>query len=371
MNHPKPELLVHATNVTGLGAANLVNSLLDPLCRRLTRLTLVCLPATGIATHCSFNREYVRVLRFRRWLPRAVSRFIECLWPRAYFPETKATLVLGDFPLRGMQPQVVLVHQPNLVKPHVDPLSSRSITFRISRWLFARNLSSVSKVIVQTPVMKANLEASYPQVCGRLVLIPQPAPAWVLGQQPVGTPTPGALSLFYPAAGYPHKNHRLLPLMNACGGDATVLRKITVTLSATEYEPLRNIGWINNAGRLEPDACLAMYRKAHGVFFPSIAESSPLPLAEAMVLGLPVICSDLPYARWMCGEEAIYFNATDPSDAWRAINVLHTRSSAGWQPDWSRALTKFPRDWSEVADRFLALLDESAEKSRSAMQREQ
>ena len=75
-----------------------------------------------------------------------------------------------------------------------------------------------------------------------------------------------------------------------------------------------------------------------------------------MTLGLPVVCADLPYARWICEDEAIYFDPASASDAWRAIMELKARLTAGWSPDWSRALLKLPSDWDEVASSFLEIL---------------
>lgn len=145
--------------------------------------------------------------------------------------------------------------------------------------------------------------------------------------------------------------------MNRLPHDPAILRNVVVTLTAVEYRLLRGISWIRNVGRLDPSRCLAMYGVTDAVFFPSLAESSPLPLAEAMTLGLPVVCADLPYARWMCGGEAIYFDPRSADSAWDAIRTLHARLSSGWKPDWTTALAKFPADWDAVARQFVCVID--------------
>ena len=103
-----------------------------------------------------------------------------------------------------------------------------------------------------------------------------------------------------------------------------------------------------------------MYSRVDALFFPSVAESYGSPLVEAMVTGLPVVCSDLPFARWMCGDEGIYFDPHDQKSASAALAELSHRLESGWRPDWRKALGKLPRDWDAVGEAFLELLQEVA-----------
>ena len=72
-----------------------------------------------------------------------------------------------------------------------------------------------------------------------------------------------------------------------------------------------------------------------------------------MWIGLPIICPDLPYARALCGEQAIYFEPHNVNSLHAAIEELNKRRNLGWWPDWSSILDKIPRDWQEVADAML------------------
>ena len=47
---------------------------------------------------------------------------------------------------------------------------------------------------------------------------------------------------------------------------------------------------------------------------PAYAETFAHPLVEAMASGLPVVASDLPAHREICGQAAVYFNAFSPSE---------------------------------------------------------
>jgi glycosyltransferase involved in cell wall biosynthesis len=204
--------------------------------------------------------------------------------------------------------------------------------------------------------MKEELERSYPAAAGRLEVIAAPPPLWLQHGEKRIVHREQSLSLFYPAAGYPHKNHQILAAMNRARPSANILEKIVVTLKPNDFHALQAVDWLANVGHLNAEACLQQYHMTDGLFFPSLLESSPMPLVEAMTLGLPIVCADLPYAHWICEDEAIYFDPENPADAWRAIAELKTRLAAGWSPDWTRAVQKFPSDWDKVATLFLEIL---------------
>jgi hypothetical protein len=226
------------------------------------------------------------------------------------------------------------------------------------RWLFRHNLSFVQMVVVQTGAMWDQMLASYPELEGRVTVVAQPSPSWC--QAPVKTYEwlkRGRLTLLYPVAGYPHKNHALLNRMNATR-EAVSGVEVIVSLSEAELGVLdAPLTWVRNVGRLDPQGCLSAYQNADALFFPSLLESYGLPLVEAMTLGLPVVCSDLPYARWLCGDEAIYFDPLSAASAWQAIGEVKRRLAEHWRPDWRRAMAKLPGDWDQVARRFLDILD--------------
>ena len=107
---------------------------------------------------------------------------------------------------------------------------------------------------------------------------------------------------------------------------------------------------------LEPDAVIEAYSTVDALLFLSLTESFGLPLLEAMWVGLPIICPDLPYSRTLCGEQAIYFHPHNVTSLHAAIEELNRRRSLGWWPDWTSSLAKIPRNWQEVADTMLQLV---------------
>ena len=71
-------------------------------------------------------------------------------------------------------------------------------------------------------------------------------------------------------------------------------------------------------GRVSDDELVRLYNQAACFVFPSLYEGFGLPPLEAMACGCPVLVSDIPVEREVCGDAAQYFNPLDPQ------NILHT-----------------------------------------------
>jgi glycosyltransferase involved in cell wall biosynthesis len=71
---------------------------------------------------------------------------------------------------------------------------------------------------------------------------------------------------------------------------------------------------VNFLGPLGSQQVQELYRRTDLVVFPALCESFGHPMVEAMAHGLPIVASDTPVNREICGEAAIYFRLLDPSD---------------------------------------------------------
>ena len=76
--------------------------------------------------------------------------------------------------------------------------------------------------------------------------------------------------------------------------------------------------------------------KATALVFPSLYEGFGIPPLEAMVHGCPVLASDIPATREVCGSAAVYFNPSDPTELRKLMNEA---ISAGedWREERRRA----------------------------------
>jgi len=349
-------MFIHATNITGVGASHVVTSFIDAASEMgVLDNAQIYLPADGPLGNYSSNKG--RIFRYTRYISNRYSRLIECIFSSFIFPKSEKIIVLGDLPLRGLRNQIVLVHQPNLIYPAVNSLSSKNITYRIFRAIFNSNSKYVQQFIVQTEVMADELQRSYPKIMGRVKVLPQPVPSWFIQNNEIsGNQRGEILTLFYPAAGYPHKNHRLLLGLNELLKNDKVKKikfEVWVTLSSEEYKPYQDIKFIKNLGRLTPKEVLENYQKCDALLFLSVMESYGLPLVESLQLGIPIICVDLPYAKWMCGDKAYYFSYDSPESLIAGLIRLNVDLGQNFKPNYQYELAKFPKSWNDVVVEFI------------------
>ena len=84
----------------------------------------------------------------------------------------------------------------------------------------------------------------------------------------------------------------------------------------TEIENILNIGPV------KPAECPSLYAECDIMFLPTLAECFSASYPEAMVMGKPIITTDLGFARSICGEAALYFEPQNAVAAADAIEKL-------------------------------------------------
>lgn len=161
------------------------------------------------------------------------------------------------------------------------------------------------------------------------------APFRDLGDRLAEPRRPGPMQLLCLANWYPHKNlemvREVLPLLR----HRAVEVEFSMTLRESEFTalfgPEGSTPGVRNLGPLRPDECPDAYLGADALFFPSLLETFSATYPEAMVTGRPVLTSDLPFARSVCGDAAGYFDPYDARSACDAIERL-VRDPA-WRSD--------------------------------------
>lgn len=346
---------VHLTNVTGAGASHLLLSLLPALeSDQGTYLEALYLPDKGPLQGYQPASQDIQCITYRRCLPNAISRILECTILGRQFSGSAPLLVLGDLPVRCETQQIVFVQTTHLVHASTSNSLSENIKFWIARLIFVLNQKYVAAFIVQTEFMRSALIAAYPALQGRVHIVAQPVPTWLLENKfqrrarTVASDT--GLKLFYPAAVYPHKNHQLLAEVSSF--TEWPIESLQLTLELPD-NPAPKIGWIKCTGFLSAEQMRKAYAEADALLFLSLTESYGFPLIESMFIGLPIICPNLAYARELCGAQAIYFDANDIESLRQACIELKTRLLSGWEPDWSLQINKLPKDWASVASQML------------------
>jgi glycosyltransferase involved in cell wall biosynthesis len=108
------------------------------------------------------------------------------------------------------------------------------------------------------------------------------------------------LNLFYPAGFIPYKNHAILFKAFSLIDKKLPLKKITLFLTVDyDFNSLYKFNNIKilSMGKVSHNTVSFLYKKIDVLLFPSYIETFGLPLIEAASVGLPIIASNLPYAK--------------------------------------------------------------------------
>ena len=113
--------------------------------------------------------------------------------------------------------------------------------------------------------------------------------------------------ILYVGNAYPHKN--LDMLLSAWQG------KLVLATPDDYFSKRLNVGknvlMFRGASALQ---LANLYAFAQALVFPSLMEGFGLPGIEAMAVGIPVVCSDIPVFREIYGEASLMFDPRDPVD---------------------------------------------------------
>jgi glycosyltransferase involved in cell wall biosynthesis len=181
--------------------------------------------------------------------------------------------------------------------------------------LYRRMLAQASFVVVGNNTGAAEARELFGLNAGRVIAIPFPNPDFSSIDEVLPSWMPARPFFFYPAQGWPHKNHytllKALSVLSDAGqtlpdlvfvgsdkGNFTYLKSVAASLRISER--------VHFAGFVSRGEVKALYRRAVALVFPSLLGPNSLPSQEAAVLGCPVIISDLPGHREQLGDGAWY-----------------------------------------------------------------
>ncbi len=147
------------------------------------------------------------------------------------------------------------------------------------------------------------------------------------------------------------------PALVVCGGWGWKTESMRDRVNLAQRE-----GWLHPLGYVGDAPLLALYRGARFLVFPSLYEGFGLPLLEAMAVGCPVVCSDLPVFREVAGAAAEYAPTGDAS-AWvealvrvdtdlarrTELRLLGLERAAAF--DWERSVGETLEVWRVAAGR--------------------
>lgn len=77
-------------------------------------------------------------------------------------------------------------------------------------------------------------------------------------------------------------------------------------------------------GKVDVSQCPSLYQQSDIMFMPTLMECFSATYPEAMRMEIPIVTTDLNFARGLCGDAAIYYESTNPVAAAEAIYQVAT-----------------------------------------------
>lgn len=97
--------------------------------------------------------------------------------------------------------------------------------------------------------------------------------------------------------------------------------RFVFTIDKTSFPSLPDE--INNCfqfvGKVDVSECPSLYNQCDIVFQPSLLECFTATYPEAMIMGKPIVTTDLDFARGLCGHSACYYSPLDATSAAKAL----------------------------------------------------
>jgi hypothetical protein len=343
---------IHASNIAGLGSISVVFNLLislskiEPIVNSNVVLLLPKIPFwEKNIQYFNKNWNIVFVKRNKFKYIRLFQRVLDVLFGHKNLPDAEILIVLGDFPLKFKKHQILLFHNINLIS------NNNGFGFIFHKYFFKQNIKYISKCIVQTDIVEKSLINQFPQLKHLISVLPMPADK-IYESASIRNLNNSKLECFYPASFYTHKNHEII--FEFAKNITDSLKKIHISITIEKNNNyFSNNEFITNLGPLTKDEVFNKYAQVDVLLFPSLKESYGLPLIEAMKMNLYIVCADLPYARWLCGDQAKYFNPYDTSSLKLALEEVIYDKNNSIKPNWENALSKIPTNWDEYATIFL------------------
>lgn len=133
--------------------------------------------------------------------------------------------------------------------------------------------------------------------------------------------------LLYVGNAYPYKNlDRLLKSLKLIQKDISLVNPSPRSVFREKLAERANLEHLTKRvilpGYVSDEDLGILYRNAEAYVLPSLSEGFGLPALEAMASRIPVICSDIPVLREVCGEEAVYFDPNNETDMAEKINKV-------------------------------------------------
>ena len=333
MGHPSVRVIVNAISANTGGIVTYTTNLIEHIGARGAEVEI---HVPGSFNPASVSHENVKVVPSQRRFYGPVHRFLwEQFGWRRIVKKSGADILFSSANygiLAPPIPQVLLVQGEIYLNPiyREKVLPTLSLGERLSAFLrrylmllsarFSRVVIFPSQVAMDAAIafdrkLADNAVVNYLGVSRRFK-VPKERRQWR---------SDGSVRLLYVSVYYPHKDPLTLAAATMLLNQTGMPTQTRITMEPVDFDPWGAAAWELDALRDSKfDGCLEMGRIAHAdladalkqydaFVFPSMAETFGFPMAEAMEAGIPLVVSDIPVHREICGDAALYFELGDPS----------------------------------------------------------
>ncbi|MGI6093268.1 MAG: glycosyltransferase family 4 protein [Veillonellaceae bacterium] len=291
---------------------------------------------------------------------------VYCFWPH------------GQACPKINKPYVITYHDTTILD-HVPPFVTGSFTRQY--WETSKDwLDTVTKIVVSSEHVKSRLIAHFGEKCREAAVVPHaisPAKAFADVPTETGLNLP-AEYIIYPANTSPHKNHynlllayskfaqrKKLPLV-LFGYLTDQLRKQPPEWPEIAYLPtltslIKRVGLevdkdLYPLGYIGDSLVTPLIKKAKALIMPSLSEGGgSYPVEEALNLGIPVLCSDIPVMREQLAKRSakvIWFDPESYESILAALDRLVTKYDK-YKKSAVKGSSDITYNWDDVARQYL------------------
>jgi glycosyltransferase involved in cell wall biosynthesis len=283
---------------------------------------------------------------------------------RHRLPHTEATKVVASFH------DAILFQFKHLFEPLLPAGSLAEERATMHEWF-----NSAARIVVSSNATLTALDNTFAAPSSRFGVIPLSGehaakPRAGSGDAPPDWPWAADPFLLCPANISPHKNHETLlrgvaawghkfPL--ALTGESTHLDRSKWSRAVSLRDLATSLGFqsgrtLHPLGYVPDDAYYTLLDRAWALVMPTLAEGGgSFPVFEALLRGVPVVCSDIPVMREQMNRlnaTVLWFNPANPATLATALADL----ASNYPMHKSRATTQIQslcrRTWSDVADDY-------------------
>ena len=273
--------------------------------------------------------------------------------------------------------QAVLVQDSHMLydkRHYANELLLGKLKWRYQKHRMRRCIDHINMIFCQTPVTRERFAKVFNYPEDKIEIMPNAVSGFEkLPKSKIHIPDilidKSYYNLFYLAKFYAHKNFEILIDLFRHHADELNNVRCIVTISPGQHKHTPKfldsikkykLGHkIINVGPLEQEELANYFTNCDALLFPSLLESFSGTYLEAMHFGLPILTSDLDFARYICGDVALYFNPWDAGDIAQKIAEIRNRPLLRKElvNKERQRVSKFFKTWEQITNSVIEKLE--------------